>query len=115
MHLLESHVCDRWTAPTGDPWPIRHAVTGEPVAAVSSEGIDRLRFAKPTYPGDTLSVHLTCRRKTLRAGTGYGQVAWDSEVVNQDGQVAWDSEVVKQRGEVAAAHDVLTMVDADPA
>ena len=102
MHLLESHVCDRWTAPTGDPWPILHVVTGEPVAAVSSEGIDRLHFAKPIYPGDTLSVHLTCRRKTLRAGTGYGEVAWDSEVV-------------KQRGEVAAAHDVLTIVDADPA
>jgi oxepin-CoA hydrolase/3-oxo-5,6-dehydrosuberyl-CoA semialdehyde dehydrogenase len=69
----------------------------DPGPVLANYGIDRLRFAKPTYPGDTLTVHLTCRRKTLRAGTGYGEVAWDSEVFNQD-------------GEVVAAYDVLTMV-----
>ena len=69
----------------------------DPGPVLANYGIDRLRFAKPTYPGDTLTVHLTCRRKTLRAGTGYVEVAWDSEVFNQD-------------GEVVAAYDVLTMV-----
>ena len=69
----------------------------DPGPVLANYGIDRLRFAKPTYPGDTLTCHLTCRRKTLRAGTGYGEVAWDSEVVNQD-------------GDVVAAYDVLTMV-----
>ena len=40
---------------------------------------------------------MTAKRKTLRAGAGYGEVAWDAQVVNQD-------------EEVVAAYDVLTMV-----
>jgi oxepin-CoA hydrolase/3-oxo-5,6-dehydrosuberyl-CoA semialdehyde dehydrogenase len=72
-------------------------VQPDPGPVLANYGLDRLRFAKPTYPGDTLTVTLTCKRKTLRAGAGYGEVAWDTQVVNQD-------------GEVAAAYDVLTMV-----
>ena len=64
---------------------------------LANYGIDRLRFATPTYPGDEIHVVLTCKRKTLLAGRGYGEVAWDAQVINQD-------------GEVAAAYDVLTMV-----
>ena len=69
----------------------------DPGPVLANYGIDRCRFAKPTYPGDTLTVWLTAKRKTLRAGTGYGEVAWDAQVINQD-------EVV------VAAYDVLTMV-----
>ncbi len=64
---------------------------------LANYGIDRLRFAKPTYPGDEIHVVLTCKRKTQLDGRGYGEVAWDTRVVNQN-------------GEVNAAYDVLTMV-----
>ena len=69
----------------------------DPGPVLANYGIDRCRFAKPTYPGDTLIVWLTAKRKTLRAGAGYGEVAWDAQVLNQD-------------DEVVAAYDVLTMV-----
>ena len=68
---------------------------------LANYGIDRLRFAKPTYPGDEIHVVLTCKRKTQLDGRGYGEVAWDTRVINQ-------------HGEVNAAYDVLTMVANTP-
>ena len=68
---------------------------------LANYGIDRLRFAKPTYPGDEIHVVLTCKRKTQLDGRGYGEVAWDTRVINQ-------------HGEVNAAYDVLTMVANSP-
>jgi oxepin-CoA hydrolase/3-oxo-5,6-dehydrosuberyl-CoA semialdehyde dehydrogenase len=73
----------------------------DPGPVLANYGIDRCRFARPTYPGDTLTVFLTCKRRTLRAGTGYGEVAWDAQVVNQN-------------DDVVAAYDVLTMVANHP-
>jgi oxepin-CoA hydrolase/3-oxo-5,6-dehydrosuberyl-CoA semialdehyde dehydrogenase len=67
---------------------------------LANYGVDDLRFAQPVNYGDTLKVRLCCKQKTLRAGTGYGEVRWDSEVTNQD-------------GEVVAQYDVLTMVATD--
>jgi oxepin-CoA hydrolase/3-oxo-5,6-dehydrosuberyl-CoA semialdehyde dehydrogenase len=67
---------------------------------LANYGVDDLRFAKPVNYGDTLKVRLTCKQKTLRAGSGYGEVRWDTEVTNQD-------------GEVVAQYDVLTMVATD--
>ena len=64
---------------------------------LANYGIDRLRFATPTKPGDEIHVVLTCKRKTWLDGRGYGEVTWDTKVINQN-------------GEVAAAYDVLTMV-----
>ena len=64
---------------------------------LANYGIDRLRFAKATYPGDEIHVVLTCKRKRRLDGRGYGEVAWDTRVINQ-------------HGEVNAAYDVLTMV-----
>jgi oxepin-CoA hydrolase/3-oxo-5,6-dehydrosuberyl-CoA semialdehyde dehydrogenase len=64
---------------------------------LANYGLDDLRFAKPVKPGDRLKVRLTCKQKTRRAGTGYGEVRWDTEITNQD-------------GETVAAYDVLTMV-----
>ncbi|MCI0518255.1 MAG: phenylacetic acid degradation bifunctional protein PaaZ, partial [Woeseiaceae bacterium] len=64
---------------------------------LANYGIDNLRFAKPVNYGDTLKVRLTCKQKTLREGSGYGEVRWDTEVVNQ-------------LDEVVASYDVLTMV-----
>ena len=67
---------------------------------LANYGVDDLRFAQPVNYGDTLKVRLTCKQKTLRAGTGYGEVRWDTEVTNQD-------------DEVVAQYDVLTMVATD--
>ena len=67
---------------------------------LANYGVDDLRFAKPVNYGDALKVRLTCKQKTLRAGTGYGEVRWDAEVTNQD-------------DEVVAQYDVLTMVATD--
>jgi oxepin-CoA hydrolase/3-oxo-5,6-dehydrosuberyl-CoA semialdehyde dehydrogenase len=67
---------------------------------LANYGVDDLRFAKPVNFGDTLKVRLTCKQKTLRAGTGYGEVRWDTEVTNQD-------------GEAVAQYDVLTMIATD--
>ena len=67
---------------------------------LANYGVDDLRFAKPVNYGDSLKVRLTCKQKTLRAGTGYGEVRWDAEVTNQE-------------DEVVAQYDVLTMVATD--
>jgi len=67
---------------------------------LANYGVDDLRFAKPVNHGDTLKVRLTCKQKTLRPGTGYGEVRWDAEVSNQD-------------DDVVANYDVLTMVATD--
>jgi oxepin-CoA hydrolase/3-oxo-5,6-dehydrosuberyl-CoA semialdehyde dehydrogenase len=67
---------------------------------LANYGVDDLRFAKPVNYGDALKVRLACKQKTLRAGTGYGEVRWDAEVTNQD-------------DEIVAQYDVLTMVATD--
>jgi len=67
---------------------------------LANYGVDDLRFAKPVNFDDTLKVRLTCKQKTLRTGTGYGEVRWDTEVTNQD-------------DEAVAQYDVLTMVATD--
>jgi len=67
---------------------------------LANYGVDDLRFAKPVNYGDRLKVRLTCKQKTLRAGSGYGEVRWDTEVTNQD-------------DDVVAQYDVLTMVATD--
>jgi len=64
---------------------------------LANYGVDDLRFAKPVNHGDALKVRLTCKQKTLREGSGYGEVRWDTEVTNQ-------------QDEVVASYDVLTMV-----
>ena len=60
-------------------------------------GLDHLRFVKPVKPGDSIQVRLTCKEKSLRADKGWGEVAWDTEITNQN-------------GETVAAYNVLTMV-----
>ena len=53
---------------------------------LANYGIDDLRFAQPVNYGDSLKVRLTCKQKTLRADTGYGEVRWDTQVSNQNGR-----------------------------
>jgi oxepin-CoA hydrolase/3-oxo-5,6-dehydrosuberyl-CoA semialdehyde dehydrogenase len=64
---------------------------------LANYGIDALRFVKPVKPGDRIRVRISCKEKSLRAGAGYGEVRWDTEIINQDGAVV-------------ASYDVLTMV-----
>src|SRR2546427_2867636 len=68
---------------------------------LANYGIDGLRFTKPVKPGDRIKVRLTCKEKSLRAGAGYGEVRWDTEITNQN-------------GEPVASYDVLTMVSEKP-
>ena len=63
---------------------------------LANYGIDNLRFLTPLKPGDEMTVTLTCKQISPRAGD-YGEVRWDAEVTNQDGTVV-------------ATYDVLTMV-----
>ncbi len=60
-------------------------------------GLDELRFVKPVKPGDRIKVRLTCAAKSLRADKGWGEVAWDTEISNQN-------------EETVASYQVLTMV-----
>lgn len=64
---------------------------------LANYGLDRLRFATPTKPGDEIQVVFTCKRKVWHEARGYGEVAWDTRVFNQD-------------DELCAVYDVLTMV-----
>jgi oxepin-CoA hydrolase/3-oxo-5,6-dehydrosuberyl-CoA semialdehyde dehydrogenase len=67
---------------------------------LANYGIDDLRFVTPLNHGDSMRVRLTCKQKTLRGDSGYGEVRWDTEVTNQD-------------DEIVAQYDVLTMVATD--
>jgi oxepin-CoA hydrolase/3-oxo-5,6-dehydrosuberyl-CoA semialdehyde dehydrogenase len=67
---------------------------------LANYGIDDLRFITPLNHGDSMRVRLTCKQKTLRGDTGYGEVRWDTEITNQN-------------DEIVAQYDVLTMVATD--
>jgi oxepin-CoA hydrolase/3-oxo-5,6-dehydrosuberyl-CoA semialdehyde dehydrogenase len=60
-------------------------------------GLEHLRFVKPVKPGDRIKVRLTCAQKSLRAEKGWGEVAWDTQITNQN-------------QETVASYTVLTMV-----
>ncbi len=64
---------------------------------LANYGLDNLRFAAPVYAGDELQVQFTCKQKVKRETENYGEVRWDTTLVNQ-------------RGEVVANYDVLTLV-----
>jgi oxepin-CoA hydrolase/3-oxo-5,6-dehydrosuberyl-CoA semialdehyde dehydrogenase len=64
---------------------------------LANYGIDNLRFLTPVYPGDELTVTLTCKAITPRGGSEHGEVRWDADVTKQDGSPV-------------ARYDVLTMV-----
>ncbi|HLH57752.1 MAG TPA: phenylacetic acid degradation bifunctional protein PaaZ [Streptosporangiaceae bacterium] len=63
---------------------------------LANYGLDNLRFLTPLKPGDEMTVTLTCKQISPRAGD-YGEVRWDAEITNQDDVVV-------------ATYDVLTMV-----
>jgi oxepin-CoA hydrolase/3-oxo-5,6-dehydrosuberyl-CoA semialdehyde dehydrogenase len=71
-------------------------VQPDPGPVLANYGVDNLRFLTPVYPGDELTVTLTCKQISPREGE-YGEVRWDADVTKQDGSSV-------------ARYDVLTMV-----
>jgi oxepin-CoA hydrolase / 3-oxo-5,6-dehydrosuberyl-CoA semialdehyde dehydrogenase len=69
----------------------------DPGPVLANYGIENLRFLTPVYPGDELTVTLTCKQIVPREDAGHGEVRWDTDVTNQ-------------RGASVAKYDVLTMV-----
>ena len=65
---------------------IARAVVAEEQAGLGSPGIDQLRWLKPVYPGDRLSVRGTILEKTpSRSKPDIGSFRTETIVTNQDG------------------------------
>jgi oxepin-CoA hydrolase/3-oxo-5,6-dehydrosuberyl-CoA semialdehyde dehydrogenase len=60
-------------------------VQPDPGPVLANYGLENLRFLTPVYPGDALTVTLTCKQITPREDAGHGEVRWDAAVTNQDG------------------------------
>ncbi len=72
-------------------------VQPDPGPVLANYGVENLRFLTPVYPGDALTVTLTCKQITPRDDADYGEVRWDADVTNQ-------------AGAPVARYDVLTLV-----
>jgi oxepin-CoA hydrolase / 3-oxo-5,6-dehydrosuberyl-CoA semialdehyde dehydrogenase len=72
-------------------------VQPDPGPVLANYGLENLRFVTPVYPGDELTVTLTCKQITPREDAGHGEVRWDADVTNQ-------------HGKSVASYDVLTLV-----
>jgi oxepin-CoA hydrolase / 3-oxo-5,6-dehydrosuberyl-CoA semialdehyde dehydrogenase len=68
---------------------------------LANYGLEKLRFVKPVYPGDTIHVRLTVKQKTAK-DTPEGTIP--------QGVVEWDVEVINQHGEPVAVYSILTLV-----
>ena len=68
---------------------------------LANYGLERLRFTKPVYPGDTIQVRFTCKQKTAKETPANGI---------PQGVVAWDVEVTNQANEPVAVYTILTLV-----
>ncbi len=75
-------------------------VQPDPGPVLANYGVENLRFLTPVYPGDELTVTLTCKQIIPREDAGHGEVRWDADVTNQNGASV-------------ARYDVLTMVAKD--
>ena len=75
-------------------------VQPDPGPVLANYGLENLRFTTPVYPGDALTVTLTCKQIIPREDAGHGEVRWDAVVTNQDGASV-------------ATYDVLTLVAKD--
>jgi oxepin-CoA hydrolase / 3-oxo-5,6-dehydrosuberyl-CoA semialdehyde dehydrogenase len=72
-------------------------VQPDPGPVLANYGLENLRFLTPVYPGDELTVTLTCKQITPREDAEHGEVRWDADVTNQEGKSV-------------ASYDVLTLV-----
>jgi oxepin-CoA hydrolase/3-oxo-5,6-dehydrosuberyl-CoA semialdehyde dehydrogenase len=72
-----------------------------PGPVLANYGMEKLRFVKPVYPGDTIQVRLTVKQKTAK-DTPEGGIP--------QGVVEWDVEVRNQLDEPVAVYSILTLV-----
>jgi oxepin-CoA hydrolase / 3-oxo-5,6-dehydrosuberyl-CoA semialdehyde dehydrogenase len=72
-------------------------VQPDPGPVLANYGLENLRFLTPVYPGDELTVTLTCKQIIPREDAAHGEVRWDTDVTKQDGASV-------------AKYDVLTLV-----
>jgi oxepin-CoA hydrolase/3-oxo-5,6-dehydrosuberyl-CoA semialdehyde dehydrogenase len=72
-----------------------------PGPVLANFGLERLRFVKPVYPGDSIAVRLTCKSKTPREPE-YGEVRWDVGVTNQNGDLVASYELLTLNAYAAA-------------
>ena len=72
-----------------------------PGPVLANYGLERLRFTKPVYPGDTIQARLTCKQKTAKEPV---------EGQPPQGVVEWDVEVKNQADEPVAVYSILTLV-----
>ena len=72
-----------------------------PGPVLANYGLEKLRFTKPVYPGDTIGVRLTVKQKTAK-DTPEGGIP--------QGVVEWDVEVRNQHDEAVAVYSILTLV-----
>jgi oxepin-CoA hydrolase / 3-oxo-5,6-dehydrosuberyl-CoA semialdehyde dehydrogenase len=72
-------------------------VQPDPGPVLANYGLEDLRFLTPVYPGDELTVTLTCKQIIPREDAPHGEVRWDADVTNQDGASV-------------AKYDLLTLV-----
>ena len=72
-----------------------------PGPVLANYGLESLRFVKPVYPGDTIQVRLTCKKKTAKDPV---------EGQPPQGVVEWDVEVTNQDEEPVAVYSILTLV-----
>ncbi len=68
---------------------------------LANYGLERLRFTKPVYPGDTIRVRLTVKQKTAKDTPPDGV---------PQGVVEWDVDVRNQHDESVALYSILTLV-----
>ena len=68
---------------------------------LANYGLEKLRFTKPVYPGDSIHVRLTVKQKTAK-DTPEGTIP--------QGVVEWDVEVFNQHNEPVAVYSILTLV-----
>jgi oxepin-CoA hydrolase/3-oxo-5,6-dehydrosuberyl-CoA semialdehyde dehydrogenase len=68
---------------------------------LANYGMEKLRFTKPVYPGDTIHVRLTVKQKTAKD---------TPEGTTPQGVVEWDVEVMNQENEAVAVYSILTLV-----
>ncbi|MFV0574095.1 MAG: phenylacetic acid degradation bifunctional protein PaaZ [Vibrio sp.] len=77
-------------------------VEAAPGPVLANYGMEELRFIEPVKIGDTIQVHITCKKKIKKRQR--------SEEEQAQGVVAWDVEVVNQNGQPVALYTILTLV-----
>ncbi len=70
---------------------------------LANYGLEKLRFIKPVYPGDTIQARLTCAKKTRKD---------PKPDEDPQGVVEWYVEIINQDEEIVAMYTILTLVRA---